>query len=93
MRWASPPESVTMDLASERYSRPTFCKNPSLWRNSFKSGFAMSAQRPPKCRPFSQASSRSTDKEQNEAIFKSSTRTDNASGLSLAPWQSGQSVV
>ena len=33
------------------------------------------------------------DKEQKEAIFKSSTRTDNASDLSLAPWQSGQSVV
>jgi len=92
MRWASPPERVAMARPKERYSRPTLRMKDRRWVSSLSRGSATRAWRPSKCRPSSHCRARSTEREQNWAMFRSSTRTARASGLRRAPWQSGQSV-
>ncbi len=43
MRWLSPPDNVAERRSSERYSRPTSTRNPSLVRISLMISWAMSA--------------------------------------------------
>ena len=87
MRWASPPDSVAADRASDRYSRPTSHRNRSRTLISLRIRSAIIVWRSSRRSSPRRSVASAIDIEQSSCTFSSSTVTASASGLSRAPSQ------
>ena len=92
MRCASPPDNVSAERESVRYSKPTSDKNLSRALISFKILFAISVFSLLKLKSSKNGISALTDISQTSAIFLPFILTESALSFSLLPLQVGQVI-